>query len=161
LHGVEGQAGQTGTITASAAGYTDSAPGVVTITPPVVDLLSLLTSIPVAAADDAFQVRLGSLNAAGTGLSVEQQAQAGGAGIVATVTLTNSVPAGVAQLTTTAGSGQTRTVTIAAAQSRSPATVAAGGVAFDPLLAGTITVGSSIPGGQTIAASNQGVTVNP
>jgi hypothetical protein len=50
-------------------------------------------------------------------------------------------------------------VTIAAGASTSPATVAAGGIEFDPLAAGTTTVVATIPDVVSTAAGSVAVTV--
>ena len=52
----------------------------------------------------------------------------------------------VGQVVTLTSSGATVNVTIPAGGSRSPGNVAGGGVALDPLTAGTTTVSASIPG---------------
>ena len=68
-----------------------------------------------------------------------------------TVTVSHTNTA-VGQLVTSTGVGQSRTVTIAAGQSSSPTTVAAGGVAFDPIGGGSTTVTATaprLPGGAT------------
>jgi antitoxin (DNA-binding transcriptional repressor) of toxin-antitoxin stability system len=75
------------------------------------------------------------------------------------VTLTNS-NAAVARLTTTAGSGQTRTVTIGPNQSTSPTSVATGGIAFDPIAGGTTTVSATAPGVIATTAASTQVTVS-
>jgi hypothetical protein len=72
------------------------------------------------------------------------------------VNLTNSRPV-VGQLVTSTTSGQTATVLIQPGQQNSPTTVAAGGVAFDPLDAGETVVSSTIDG--LIALSNASRTV--
>ena len=160
LQGVEGQSG-TAALTASAPGYTDSPPATVTVTPVALALTGVPSSTTTLAADSLFQVQLGALNAAGTGFYAEQAIRVGGSAVTATVSLVNSSPAGVGQLTTTAGSGSSRTVTIAVGQARSPDTVPSGGVAFDPLLAGTVDIQATAPGVVSLPAATQGVTVNP
>src|SRR5687768_4529121 len=82
------------------------------------------------AADDVFQVRIGASNAAGTAIQAEQQVRAGGTAVSVTVANSN---AAVGQLEFGTGPAQSGTVTINVGQTRSPATVALNGVAFDPL----------------------------
>jgi hypothetical protein len=98
------------------------------------------------------------LNALQTGYTAEQTIRAGGSGV--TATLTSSAP-GVGQLVTAAGPSGTVTVDIAPGQSRSPGTVATGGVAFDPLAAGTTTVRATIPGFLALPGATIPITVNP
>ena len=64
-----------------------------------------------------------------------------------------------AQLVTAAGGAQSRTVTIVPGASISPATVAAGGIEFDPLAGGQTTVVATIPGIAPTDAASVTVTV--
>jgi hypothetical protein len=80
-------------------------------------------------------------------------------GQVATVTLINGTP-GVGRLLTTARIGDTVTVEIPVGGSNSPTIVAAGGVAFDPLTAGTTTIAAAIPGFLERRYYNRTVTVS-
>jgi hypothetical protein len=140
-HGVDGQAG-TPTISAKAAGYADG-----TIAQPVVrpalDVVGLGTTPVASAPNDDFYVRIGIANATGTVLNELQDRRAGQAALV--VTVTNSA-ANVAQLATSTGTGQSITRTIVAGVSNTPTTVATGGVALDPLSAGSTQVTATIPG---------------
>ena len=95
-----------------------------------------------------FSVNIGVLNASG-GFASIQALRVGAPSVTVTVSHTNTA---VGQLVTTSGPGQSRTVTIAAGQSNSPTTVAAGGVAFDPIGGGSTTVTATaggLPGGAT------------
>jgi hypothetical protein len=112
----------------------------------------------VAAADDPFIVRIGAPNATNQFMSLEQAIRAGGTAV--TATLTSGTP-GVGQLVTTAQTGGTVTVTIGPGQTRSPNTVATGGVAFDPLTAGTTTVRATIAGFVALPDATVLVTVGP
>jgi trimeric autotransporter adhesin len=157
MHGADGASG-TATLTASAPGFTNGTTSI-TVAAAGIDLIALLTPTTAGAADDVFQLRAGVVNAAGTAIQFEQDVRPGAPALVATVT--NSA-AGVAQLTTTAGSAQSRTVSIAPGQARSATTVAAGGIAFDPLAAGTTTVAATAGGGViATAGASVVVTVNP
>jgi hypothetical protein len=155
IQGVESTTG-TATITASAAGYTNGTASV-TVVPAVLELLGVPTSLPAGGADDPFQVRVGAANAAGTAIQTEQAVRAGNA-LTATVTNGN---AAAARLAFAGGPAQSGTVTIAVGQARSPGTAAAGGVALDPLAAGTTTVSASAPRTTAGAAAAVSVTVNP
>ena len=59
----------------------------------------------------------------------------------------------------TAGAAQSHTLVVAAGASRTPNTVAAGGVAFEPLAAGSTSVGLTAAGAVSIGPVN--VTVTP
>jgi hypothetical protein len=113
--------------------------------------------------DDPFTVNVGVMNAGNTSIAQFQPVRAGGAGLTATIT--SSVP-GVGQLVTSAGASGQRTVTIAAQASSSPSNVAAGGVAFEPLTAGTTDVTADIPGlvaelnAVTVTVTTPGISVN-
>jgi len=112
---------------------------------PAVEILGLATSISATAGNDAFLVRLGVPNTpvTPTFMSDEQAIRAGGTAV--TATLASDQPT-FGQLVTSAQTGGTVTVGIAVGQSRSPNTVANGGVEFDPLAAGTTRVSVTVPG---------------
>lgn len=154
-HALEGGSG-TATIAGSATNFANSTSGTITVVPAALEILSLPAATTTLTPDIAFLVRSGASNVAGNALQVEQEARPGGGGI--TVTLTNS-SATIGQLVTTAGPGQSRVVTIAGGASRSPLSVAAGGIAFDPLSTGTTTVGASSP--NVISTSQQVVVSAP
>jgi hypothetical protein len=156
VQGVEDTSG-TVTVTAKAPGYTDGTE-TVTVRQPALDIIFLPSTTRVGAANILFEVRIGVPNAGFTAYTAEQAIRAGG--LVATATVTTSAP-GVAQLVTTALTGGTVTVVIAAGQSRSPGTVALGGVAFHPLALGTTNVGATIPGFFALPGALIPVTVNP
>jgi hypothetical protein len=129
----------------------------VNVVQPAVDLASVPTAPTSLSTDSAFWTRVGVPNASHTQISAFQSPRAGAGGL--TVTITNSNPA-VAQLVTTALTGQQVTVPIALGQVNSPTTVAAGGVAFHALAAGVTTVSAAIPGFITTTSGSVGVTVN-
>ena len=156
---IQGVGGESGTINlnASSVGYVDGDEAI-DVTAPVLDILSLGSTTTAGAADDAFQVRTGIPNAAGTGFQREQDVSPEGA---VTITLTSSAPA-VGQLTTTASTGASVDVTVAPGSTRSASSVAGGGVAFDPLTAGSTDVQATAPGFTTpFPLDTQTVTVNP
>ncbi len=158
VQGVEGQAGNAATLTASATNFT-SGTGGVNVRQPGVDILDLSETPTTLSADDPFYVRLGWAEPGDTTVRNVQEIRAGGVPITANLSLINSNPAGVAQLTTLAGSAQTRTVTIAVGSATSPGTVADGGVAFDALLPGTVQVQATIPGFVTTGVGTRSITV--
>jgi hypothetical protein len=123
-----------------------------------VSLLSLPTSTAASAANTAFQVYIGVLNAAGTDLQGEQVIRAGGTALTATITNSNAT---AAQLVTQALTGQSVTVGIAVGQSRSPNALATGGVQFDPLAAGSTTVQAGITGVFSAPGATRIVNVTP
>jgi hypothetical protein len=139
LQGVEGVA-DTVSFVISAPGFT---PRVVqhTVVVPQLDVSGLNAATTTLSPDDVFQVRVGIGN--GASLITLQEIRAGGTPLTATVT--SSVPT-VGQLAISALRSGTVDVQIGVLSSSSPSTVAAGGVAFDPLTAGTTTVSASIPG---------------
>jgi alpha-tubulin suppressor-like RCC1 family protein/uncharacterized protein YjdB len=156
---VQGVEGQTGSTT-----FTITAPGFVGTSVPItvrgvgVSLLSLPTSTAASAANTAFQVYIGVLNAAGTDLQGEQVIRAGGTALTATITNSNAT---AAQLVTQALTGQSVTVGIAVGQSRSPNALATGGVQFDPLAAGSTTVQAGITGVFSAPGATRIVNVTP
>ena len=155
---IQGLEGVTGSIivTASADGFNDGT-GTVNVVPSGIRINSLASSIGSGAIDDPFIIQTGIPNTGGTNLSIIQPVRAGNGGLI--VAIGNGVST-VGQLVTTTATGQNVTVTIAENSNRSPTTVAAGGVAFDPLTPGTTSVLATAP--QTIStdAADQSVTVN-
>jgi hypothetical protein len=113
--------------------------------------------------DDAIYVEVGAMNAARTALAQFQNIRAGGVPAVVTFTSSN---AGVVQLVTTSLTGDSVDATVPVLNYRSPTTVAAGGVAADPLTAGTASVTATIPGYlpetnvRTVTVTTPGITLN-
>ncbi|HET6348825.1 MAG TPA: hypothetical protein VFH88_07035, partial [Candidatus Krumholzibacteria bacterium] len=129
-------------LTATATGFATAADSIDVVTPSQ-RVQYLNASQDPYDPDDAFQIQVGLANVGNTGLSTLQKVRVGGPGLTATITNSDG---GVGQLVTTALTGQVVTVSIAPGDNASPATVAAGGVAFDGLAAGTTDVSASIPG---------------
>ena len=148
VHGMEGVTG-TATITASATGF-DNETGTANVVAPGLQIEGLLSSVLATAASDPFIVRVGIPNQFGTSLGVVQQVRAGQT-LTATVTNTNGA---AAQLLTLAGGAQSRSVSIPGGANQSAATIAAGGIAFDPLAVGSTTVAAAIPGFTRTAAGS-------
>jgi len=109
-----------------------------------------------AAADDPFCLRSGYIDAAGTSFHYTPVSGAGDLhGIVTSSSGT------VGKLRTAAAYDASVTVDIKAGDHDSASTVATGGIAFDPLAAGTTTVSATAVGFGTYSGSSQVVTVNP
>ena len=133
---------QTVTLTASAPGFVDEI-GTITVRQPALDILGLNLTTTAAAADDPFAIRIGIANDTGTAMQSEQVWRPDLGDLTVGVFSSNDT---VGQVVTLTSSGATVNVTIPAGGSRSPGNVAGGGVALDPLTAGTTTVSASIPG---------------
>jgi hypothetical protein len=155
VQGVEGATGSV-TITATAPGFTDGS-ATAAVVAPAIEFLSLPTTTTAGAANIAFQVLIGAININNNGLSGEQAIRPGGNAATVTISNSNSATAQLVAGTT----GQLVTVNIDVGQSRSPSTVNTGGVAFDPLAAGTTTVSVAAPGFTTLPGGSELVTVNP
>ncbi len=156
-HGLEGQTGNV-SITASAPGFVDGSNSAAVVQP-AFDIILLNTFTTVGAADDPFQVRVGIPNADQTAINYEQQVRPGGQTL--NVTVDNS-DAAVAQLALDGvPPAQSVRVQIAPGVARSPSTVVAGGVAFDPIAVGTTTVAATISGFIVLPNASLLVTVNP
>jgi hypothetical protein len=155
---VSGMENATGTslITVSAPGFT-SASQTATIAAPALDLTGLASAMDATDPNDPFQVRVGLPAGGGGSVNPAQVVRAGSPGLTATITLTNAV---AGQLVTTLATNDTVTVNIAAGASSSGFTVAAGGVAFDPLAPGTTLVAATIPGFTPMGAATQQVIVS-
>jgi len=156
LQGVEGASG-TGTLTATASGFTDGTT-TVTVVQAALDFVSLNSTYGAAAADDAFYARLGIPNAADTDVTIQQSIRAGGTAV--TVTFTSSDPS-VAQLVTSTASGGTIQLQILPGEARTATSVAAGGVAIDPLVAGSTFIEATAPGVTTTTDGTRTVTITP
>jgi len=154
VQGVENVTGSAN-ITVSAPGFT-GASHPATIVQPAVDIVTLGASIDALAPSDLFFARVGLPSIGNGSVNPVQNVRIGGAGLTATIVNSNAV---TGQLVTTPTTGQTVTVSIAPGNSLSPASVAAGGVAFDPLAVGATTVSATIPGFITTTAATQNITV--
>jgi hypothetical protein len=146
---VQGVEGATGTVsfTATAPGFAQGT-GTVSVVAPAVQLQSLPTSTTATAANIDFQVLVGLPDGSNGFIFFPMPVRAQH---TLTLTVTNS-NATAARLVTQAGNGQSRQVTISAGNSVSPTGVASGGIAFDPLAAGTTTVTVATAGVTTTAA---------
>lgn len=164
VQGIEGQAGNT-TVTARAAGFSPDTAAIV-IVQPGVEIQGLPTSTTTLSPDNLFYAQVGVPNGQNTGLSYVQNVRAGIPGDSLTVTMVNSVPA-IATLVKQSGSGSTQTVKIPSGLYYSSTTLSGGGVQFHPILAGSTTVTSDIPGflrmtstgNRTVAVTQPGISV--
>ena len=158
IHGMEGQTGGV-TLTASAPGFSDDT-ATVEVVPPALELVSVPSSISSLAPNVDFRVRVGLLagQSGASFISPTQEVRVGGRPVE--VTVTNGA-SGVARLTTLAGSGQSWTITVPTGQSASPTTVAAGGIAFDPIAPGTTEVAARAAGFAPAGSATQTATVTP
>lgn len=162
VQGLEGATSQTSTLTATAPGYANSNAVTVSVVQPSLNVNRLPGSTTLLSPNTPFVVQIGVPTPGNSVVQIPQVFRPGGVAVTATVSLQNSTPPGAAQPTTTAGSGQSRTVTIAVGQANSPASLAAGGIEFDPLAAGTAQVTADIPGFITTSlGGTRMVTVNP
>ena len=156
VQGVEGASG-TVTITASAPGFGETT-GTVTVAQPALQIVNLPPSTTALSANTDFYVYIGLPASGNAFLSTVMEVRAGHS---LTATLTSSAPAvGLLHTTQPGSPAQTRQVTIAAGTYYSPFSVATGGVAFDPIGAGTTTVSASIPGFIATTAAAQAVEVS-
>lgn len=145
------------TITASAPGFTNGT-STATVVQPAFDLGGLPATATSLSVNTDFSVQIGIPNTSNTGLDELQAVRAGGTTKTVTVTNSNSV---VAQLVAASGTGNNVTAQIPPGQSSSPTSVATGGVAFDPLSAGSTTVSAGIPGFIPLSGAAKNVTVTP
>ncbi len=153
VHGMDGTTGIP-TVSATAPGFTDGS-GTITVVQPGITIVQLAANNTVGGADDPFRAVVGY--PAGLGV-VSQNVRTGGNPV--TVTFTSSDGA-IGQLTTTGGTDTTRTAVVAVGNVGTPTTVAAGGVAFDPIAAGIVTVNASATGFVQTSGATVDVTINP
>jgi len=133
---LEGFTNDSTNVTATAPGFV-TATAKVNVFQPVFDIIFLVGSGNTRTANDPFQVRTGSAASATGGISIEDEIRFGGQAVDFSV-INDS--AAVADLITTALTGDSITVQIVPRQARSPATVATGGVELDYVAAGTTNV---------------------
>lgn len=149
LQGVGGAAG-VAQVTASAAGFNSGNVGV-EIVDAALQLAALPDSVDVLASDAAFLVQVGVPDASTLGLAQLQPVSPATAG--QSVSLISSDGA-VGRLITSTVAAPAVTVLIPAGSAQTAATVAGGGVAFDPLTPGSTTVqGAAVGFAATTAAS--------
>jgi hypothetical protein len=144
---IQGVSAGTASFSATATGFIDGT-GSADVVAPALQIEGLPTTINATDNSVPFAVAIG-VSADGGASLLQYQSTRPGTSVTATVTNSN---ASAAQLVTLAGGEQIRTVVIASGQSRTPFTVAAGGIEFDPLTAGQTTVSASIPGFLVTAA---------
>ncbi len=155
LNGIEGQNGNSVTITAAAAGFNNGT-ATVAVAPIVFEVVGIQATTTTLSPNTDFRVRIGVGTAAG--IQDFQEVRAGSSGVMFTVANSNGT---VAQLVTTAGgTAQSHTVTVPAGALESPTTVAGGGIAFDPLGAGTTIVTTTTSVAGAIARPSASSVVN-
>jgi hypothetical protein len=120
---------------------------------PALGFSSLPATTTTQSDETPFQIGVGIRDATNTFLRQAQPVQRD-----LTMSVTN-LTASVAQLHTTTQTGQTSTVTIPANSAYSPATVATGGIAFDPLGAGQTTVTAAATNFPTALGASADTTV--
>jgi len=135
------------TVTVSAPGFTDGT-GAITVVQPGITLGGVDPTLTTFDADDAFYASIGIPS----GNTVSgQQIRAGGSPITVTFQ-TDNTSAGV--LTDGVTPGASVTAEIGVQRANTPTSVAAGGVAHDPLAAGSPTISASTPNFvQTVGAT--------
>jgi hypothetical protein len=158
IAGMEGQAGQTATLTAAATGI-DTGVRAVSVLQPVVGISGIATSLTAASPDEAFYVYVGlGQSTSPDTLNNLWQARKGGSGLSVSVT---SAVSSVAQLKFGAQSGASVTATIPAGSYYNNAT----NLYLDPIAAGTTRVSAIIPGflqsGGTNYTNPRTVTIAP
>jgi hypothetical protein len=156
---IAGMEGQTGSVQVSARadGFTDGTT-TATVVQPTLEIVSLGTSLVAGAADRAFQVRLGQLNAGGTALNQVQSIRTGGTPITVSFTTSN---AAALPLITSSTNGASATLTIAPGANSSASQVVNGGVAARPLAPGVSAVSATSPGYAVVGGATVTVTVAP
>lgn len=159
---IHGQAGTTGEalITATALGF-PAATETVDVVVPAVGILSLADSIDVSDPADDFIVQIGVPDAGATSIATPQRA---GSGTALDLTVSTSDP-GIGLLQTLSETNGVILLQIAAGESQTQGTVAAGGIAFVPAGAGSVTVTPSITGftslSQIVQVTGSAVGVEP
>lgn len=155
VQGIEGVTGSV-TVTATATGFNNGS-NAMTVVQSALDISGLRNDMTTAAPDDPFTVRVGLPNSLLTALVELQNVRAGSPGLIVTLTSSNDT---IGRLVTSSGTGSTVTSIIGVNTSSTPATVAAGGVAFEPLAVGSTVVTATAPGLRVLPTSSNTVNVN-
>ena len=155
LQALEAAAGNTVSVIASAPTFAAGAQNV-DIVAPATAITLLADSMDVNVDDDEFVVQIGAISADGTGLFETQPIRGGGA--VRTLTVFSDMEA-LALIETSTTSDDTATVNLDPGEFQTASTVAAGGVAFNPVLGGQVMVTASIPGFITTPAGMPTITL--
>lgn len=157
VHGVDGVVADTVLITASSPGFA-SGSAEQRVWEAIVNIGGLPATLNTLSPDDAFTVSVATPTApGGATVLVASVRRFGAPPLVATIVSNTST---VGQLITSARTGDTVTVEIPAGQSVSPATVVAGGAAFQVLTTGTTVVSATIPQFRSASAAlGQTVTI--
>jgi hypothetical protein len=151
VRGIEGQTGPVD-LTATMTGFT-SATTQAEVVAPALGFVGMPGTTTTQSDETPFQIGVGIRDATNTFLRQAQPVQRD-----LTVSVTN-LTASVAQLHTTTQTAQTATVTIPANSAYSPATVANGGIALDPLGAGQTTVTAAATNFPTALGASADMTV--
>jgi hypothetical protein len=138
VQGVEGATG-TPSIVAKATGFADGR-GTVTVVAPALDLGGLNLTETAGGANDEFTARIGIPNSTYTGMQEFQTVSPAAKPVDVTFTTTD---AGIAALTDGTTTGASITIQIQPGQNQTPATVAQGGVALQPLKPGSVNIAVS------------------
>jgi hypothetical protein len=143
-------------LTFAAPGFTAGSQ-TLTVRRPVFDLYPIPTNLTTFSPDAAFYAYIGYTLPNTPYVYEQQPIRAGGQPV--TVTVANASLA-VGDLVTTARTGDTVSVVIPVGSSNSPTTVAQGGVAFRPVVAGSTTISGSIPSFDELTYQNRAITVS-
>lgn len=157
VQGIEGIIADTVLLTASSASFA-SGSGEQRVWQGVIELSGIPATLTTLAADDVFQVFVGTPSSpAGTQIWIGDNIRFGAPTLVASIVSGTST---VGQLVTTARTGDTVTVQLPAGGRVSPTTVALGGAAFQSLTTGTTIVSASIPNFRAVGtAAGQTITI--
>jgi hypothetical protein len=152
VQGVEGTTGSA-TVTVTAAGF-NQGQATMNVVQPGIILAGLTSSMTTLSPDNHFYAYVGIPS--GTSVNA-QNVRAGGPSIPVTFTVDNT---GIGVLETSLVQDDTVTATIAPGLYYTPSSVAAGGVAFDPVGVGTVTVTARSTGLVAQPLATQQVTVS-
>jgi len=156
VQGINGITGNV-TLTASSVLFTNGTLGV-DVVPGVIDIHSFIASTTASAIDDPFRVRTGYVHSNGTSFLYAPVSSSSAPLQV----LVHSSNVAVGAVKTLAENGASVTVEVAANLYDSASSVAAGGVAFDPVSAGTTVISTSVNGfNNSFALSDETITVSP
>lgn len=141
VHGVAGATGNVDVL-ATASGFTSNDRST-QIVAPALQIVDLPDSVDVNAPDVPFRIRVGIPDADGVGLAQLQTVQPGGLYFAITVAATGE---GNGRLEVLGSEGASVVVEIPVGLAETGATIASGGIVFDPVSPGQVDVGASAPG---------------
>jgi hypothetical protein len=155
VQALDASAGGSVTVTARASGFSDGIQSV-DLVPAGTAIILLADSMDVNVDDDEFVVQVGAITPDTTGIVEAQQLRGGGPSRTIAVSSSDEM---LGLIATSGGAADTSYVTLDPGERQSAATVATGGVAFDPVGSGQVLVTAAVSGFEVTDAGALTLTI--